>query len=204
MIPSNAPFYIFILFLLIHLHGALSWTRNHEISMRGDRVLGGYLYDMVRRKQIEVQNLLRRHSDPSDPLMMRMSYFQVQRSFNFTRAVRKPDLGEDKLGKMSIIVDMKRKSPTLPNRRDIISLKSYASFAELLARVNVDGLLMNTDNIEYGGSLDEIKESSKALKRLKVPHIPPILAKDVIIHPIQVSSKATLFILKINSIFSHF
>lgn len=35
---------------------------------------GTYLGYMVERKKIEVENLLRRHQEPDDPLVMRMSY----------------------------------------------------------------------------------------------------------------------------------
>ena len=39
---------------------------------------GLYLERMVERKKIDVNNLLKKHQDPSDPLFMRMTYMQSE------------------------------------------------------------------------------------------------------------------------------
>lgn len=158
-----------------------------QLSMSLNRHGAEYLDKMVKRKKVEVNNLLRRHESADDPLFMRMTYMAQQNHYNVSRALRKLDYGAEKLGKMSIIVDVKRKSPTVPSKRDVVDYRNAGEFCELLAKINVDGFLLNTDETEYGGSLSDLKDASKALKALKLHSKPPLIQKDIIIHPIQIA-----------------
>ena len=101
---------------------------------------------------------------------------------------------------MSIIVDMKRKSPTIIERRNIVEFSSVSKFSELLTRVGVDGFLVNTNDIEYGGYENDLKDTVQSVKSTKLSMfssgssrvsssliIPACIHKDIIIHPIQVS-----------------
>lgn len=46
-------------------------TRMHSLPKKYTPI---YLERMVERKKTEVDNLLRRHHEPDDPLLMRMNY----------------------------------------------------------------------------------------------------------------------------------
>lgn len=144
-----------------------------------------YLERMVERKRVEVDNLLRRHNSIDDPLVMRMTYVNSKGKYEIAKALKKPDFGPDELGKMSITVDVKRKSPTVPERRDVVDYTNAGEFSQLLCKINVDGLFINTE-LEYGGKFSELKECHDALKQLGREQVPPIIHKELIIHPIQV------------------
>lgn len=153
-----------------------------------DRASGTYLDRMVRRRKAEVDNLLRRHQSPDDPLIMRLTYLAENTEYNITRSIRKPFVGEQQLSKMSIIVDMKRKSPTVPAQRDIVDYRDAGEFCELLTNVGVDAFLINGDETEYGVGVNELSTCSKRLNRnMKIKKTPGLIYKDVIVHPIQVS-----------------
>jgi hypothetical protein len=100
---------------------------------------------------------------------------------------------------------MKRKSPTITERRNIVEFSSVSKFSELLTRVGVDGFLVNTNDIEYGGYENDLKDTVQSVKSTKLSMyssgssrvssssssssliIPACIQKDIIIHPIQVS-----------------
>jgi len=106
---------------------------------------------------------------------------------------------------MSIIVDMKRKSPTIIERRNIVEYSSASRFSELLTRAGMDAFLVNTDDIEYGGCYTDLKDTIQSVKSTKMSMysggssgrasssssssivIPACIQKDIIIHPIQVT-----------------
>ena len=46
---------------------------------------GLYLERMVERKKIEVNQLLKRHEKPDDPIFMRMTYMASENKYNVTR-----------------------------------------------------------------------------------------------------------------------
>lgn len=146
---------------------------------------GDYLARMVQRKKAEVDNLLRRHQSLDDPLFMRMTYVNAQCKYEVAKALKKPNAGPDEQGKMSLIVDVKRKSPTIPTNRDVVDYTNAGEFCQLLAQIEVDGFLLNTEP-EYGGKFQDLKESRESLKRLGLETTPPLIHKDLIIHPIQV------------------
>jgi indole-3-glycerol phosphate synthase len=87
---------------------------------------------------------------------------------------------------MSVLIDLKRRSPTIPERRNIVEFASAAKFAELLTIAGADGFLVNTDEMEYGGKFTDLKETAKATRATKPINAPCIINKDIIIHPVQV------------------
>jgi indole-3-glycerol phosphate synthase len=148
----------------------------------------------VARKRIEVENLLRRHQEPDDPLVMRMSYVASECRYAVTNALKRNTTDAEQLHTMSVMVDLKRRSPTIPHSRNVVEFQSAAKFAELLAQAEVDALMINTDEQEYGGKLADLRETSKALRLLPSPlqqqqqRPPPVcIAKDIIIHPVQIA-----------------
>lgn len=148
-----------------------------------------YLERMVEKKKVEVQNLLKQHQALDDPLVMRMSYLADRNKYNVTKALKRPAKDGD-LHTMSITIDMKRLSPTIPHQRNIVEFSSAGQFSKLLAEVNVDSFLVNTDMTEYGGALSDIKETAKAVREAKLlsgQPPPSVIAKDLIIHPVQIA-----------------
>lgn len=88
---------------------------------------------------------------------------------------------------MSIVIDIKRRSPTIHEKRNIVDYSSAAKFSELLTKAGADAFLINTDDIEYGGKFEDLYETSKAVKSASLRLIPPaVIQKDLIIHPVQV------------------
>ena len=168
---------------------------------------GSYLEKMVSRKKIDVESLLRRHQEPDDPLVMRMSYMASECKYNVTRSLKKEGFGDEKMHRMSIMVDMKRRSPTVQHRRNVVEFTSAGKFSELLTRAGADAFLINTDEQEYGGDESELLECVKAVRettsslntaatlraaagdgRAQLITQPACIAKDLIIHPVQVLS----------------
>jgi len=140
-----------------------------------------YLESIVARKRVEVDNLLRKHTGSDDPLIMRLSYIATSCDFNVTKALRRPG-GLDDFHKMSVLVDVKRKSPTLPSQRNIVDFANTAKYCELLRKVGVDAFFINTDDTEYGCSYNDLDDC----KRTFTLDSTALIAKDMIIHPIQV------------------
>eukprot|EP01032_Pedospumella_encystans_P007915 gene7915-9434_t len=144
---------------------------------------------MVERKKTEVDSLLRRHQAPDDPLLMRMSYMASECKFNMSRSLRVPTDPDGGLHKLSLIVDLKRRSPTIPEQKTIVEFSSAGKFAELLTIAKTDAFLINTEEMEYGGQLSDLKECVDAVKKAyKGKRSPPAcINKDIIIHPIQIA-----------------
>lgn len=159
-------------------------------ALRSSRSSNGpsatYLERMVERKKIEVDALLKRHQSMDDPLVMRMSYMASECKYNVTKALKREPDGKEGLHTMSVMVDLKRKSPTIPESRSIVDFANAGKLAELLALSGVDSFLINTDQQEYGGSYGDLKECVKSVKAAKPRVPPPIINKDIIIHPVQV------------------
>lgn len=93
-----------------------------------------------------------------------------------TNSLKRPADGKENLHTMGVMIDMKRRSPTIPDRRNIVEFSRFTSshfnrmyqnvyimniiisagkFAELLTRVNADAFLVNTDEMEYGGKMSK-------------------------------------------------
>ena len=103
-----------------------------------------------------------------------------------TNAIRRPADGNAHT--MSITIDLKRRSPTVPERKDIVEFSSAGQFVELLTKAKTDAFLINTDEMEYGGKMTDLKESAQAVRRAyKLGGDPPAcIQKDIILHPVQV------------------
>ena len=179
------------------------WTRTqHSSSMKYPRTSfnrisvslsstssGFYLQRMVERKKIEVNNMLKRHQDPNDPIFMRMTYMSSECKYNVTRALktasRLPENARDP-HQMTVLIDVKKKSPTIPTSRNIVEFSNAGKFCELLTLSGTDAFFVNTDEFEYGGSELDLKECAKIVKIVKPRDPPAIIHKDIIIHPVQV------------------
>ena len=181
-----------IVIFLISLAQLTESSFRFSTSLRSSRSSSGgpaavYLERMVeRRKKIEVDALLKRHQSEDDPLVMRMSYMASECKYSVTKALKREPDGKEGLHTMSVMVDLKRKSPTIPGARNIVEFTSASGFADLLALSGVDSFLINTDEQEYGGNFKELKECVKSTRLVKPKAPPAIIHKDIIIHPVQV------------------
>jgi indole-3-glycerol phosphate synthase len=115
--------------------------------------------------------------------------------YNLTNSIKKAANKDDNALKMSVVVDMKRMSPTVVEKRNIIDFSDAGKFSELLTKVGADAFLINTDEMEYGGRLEDLKASANAVKEAtagsgRAP--PACIQKDLIIHPVQVSHRPSL------------
>ena len=183
---------LFLIFCALWLISTVHCSRRPTAALRSSRSNSGssasasYLERMVERKKIEVDALLKRHQSMDDPLVMRMSYMASECKYNVTKALKREPDGKEGLHTMSVMVDLKRRSPTIPESRNIVEFANAGKFAELLALSGVDSFLINTDQQEYGGNFGDLKECVKSVKVSKSRSPPPIINKDIIIHPVQV------------------
>lgn len=163
-----------------------TFCRSFSTSLSASTT-GQYLGRLVERKKIVVDGMLRRHQDASDPLVMRMSYMATEGKFNVTRSLKLPGAGREDLHTMSVMIDMKRKSPTIPTKREIVDFKDASQFAELLTLAQADAFLINTDEQEYGGNFNDLKPCVKVAKNTRPENPPACIVKDIILHPIQIA-----------------
>jgi indole-3-glycerol phosphate synthase len=147
---------------------------------------GLYLERMVEAKKIEVDALLRRHQEPDDPLVMRMSYMASECKYNITNSLKR-QTGDGNLHTMSVLIDMKRRSPTVPHKRNIVEYSNAGKFAELLTLTGADAFLVNTDEMEYGGKFSELRDCVRATRAARPRAPPACIHKDIIIHPVQIA-----------------
>ena len=146
-----------------------------------------YLGRLVQKKKAEVDTLLRQHQELDDPLVMRMSYMASENTYNVTNSLKRPGNGPENLHTMSVLCDLKRKSPTVSEARNIVEFASAAKFADVLTLAEIDGFLVNTEELEYGGHPRDLKECVKATRLARPASPPACIAKDLIIHPVQVA-----------------
>ncbi|CAN0105947.1 unnamed protein product, partial [Hapterophycus canaliculatus] len=117
---------------------------------------------------------------------MRLSYGASESCYALRTALRRNKGQED--DQLAVVVaDMKRRSPTsaeLPP--DVNSFDDPAAWASQLHTAGAKVLMVNTDGPAWGGSMSDLDAVVAHFKKLgKTP--PPIVAKDVIVHPMQMA-----------------
>ena len=194
-------FVLLVLVVLVVMWSTALQPSHHRIHRRptsiplagsNEKVRGLYLERMVERKKIEVDALLKRHQEPDDPLVMRMSYMASECRYNVTNSLKRATHGDGNselggLHTMSVLVDMKRRSPTVPHKRNIVEFANAGKFAELLTLTGTDAFLVNTDELEYGGKFSELRDCVKATRTARPRSPPACIHKDIIIHPVQIA-----------------
>ena len=161
------------------------------------------IYEIVKRKEDEVEALANLHSLPSDPLRLRLEYLAVDttdlafaRRKRFCKALRRraseppplpPSLYTASTPnrqhsfnphKLSVGVDIKRQSPTAPNSRqgcnDLVEIDSIPLVSQALASLGADFLFINVDSL-YGGTQSDLSSTTRHLRYLsKTSGTPPI------------------------------
>mmetsp|Transcript_11092 Transcript_11092/g.37602 ORF Transcript_11092/g.37602 Transcript_11092/m.37602 type:complete len:438 (-) Transcript_11092:138-1451(-) len=149
---------------------------------------GRYLRDAVPRKMAAVDRLLRDNGPESD-LQLRLSYMREDLNMNLTRALRRDIHHDDDVHRCAVVVDLKRRSPTM-EPPEVLSFDNSGRMASLFALSGADAIMVNTDEVLYGGDPEDIRECFRALRATPGPvgsSPPPLLCKDLILHPIQVA-----------------
>ncbi len=188
--PSNSYKSTFLSRAVLHHYQSSSLASTTDTNRFQESYYQEYWRRVIQRKEYEVEQLLKRHQDPSDPLQMKLSYMSSESYNNITESLRRPDITSNRLHSMSVVVDVKKRSPTIPSSQNIVDFEDIGHYCSLLAQINVDGFFINLDEIDYGGSVQDLRTVSKAMKLLQkekgLSKIPICIAKDWFIHPIQV------------------
>jgi len=127
------------------------------------------LDDIVATKQQEVENA--KAELPFEDLKARLANHLTERSFS--KAIQQP-------GKLSLIAELKRKSPSrgmLRERFDPVSL------AQQLQGAGASALSVLTDETYFGGHLDFLRDAKQFTEV-------PVLRKDFVVDPYQVYEAA--------------
>ena len=153
-------------------------------------------YDIMKfihQKEFELRNLLQAHEDSDDVLQRRLNYASSTSSYKVARALKRvANPTEDT--KMAVITEIKRKTPNgSAEPRSIASFSEIGAVAEQLANLNVDALMIGVDDVWYGGNHEDIRVIKEHFRTQVTSFIsddesiPPIIARDIIIHPIQMA-----------------
>jgi len=153
---------------------ALKSSRNNDYS----------LFEMVRRKEQQLEQFRNEHKDPQDDLRMLLGYFDATPDFTSSKklanALRNPD-------RLSVGVDIKRRSPTSNLRVDF---NDAGGVAESFVDCNADFIVANADYESYGGDTTDIEQVVTAIRKSS-PET-PVIFKDIIIDPLQLALAKSL------------
>ena len=143
------------------------------------------LEEAVRRKLQEAQRLDARHAGPASDARLRLGYVASRGNVRFSAALRR---GDGVSRKVAVVADIKRRSPHGGPDNGAQELASYSDCGRVVSDVKawpVDALCVSLDPEMWGGVDGDLVAASKALNNSA-----PLLAKDLIVHPIQVALAA--------------
>ena len=144
------------------------------------------LEEAVRRKLQEAQRLDARHAGPDSDARLRLGYVADRGNVRFSAALRR---GDGVSRKVAVVADIKRRSPHGGPDNGVHELASYSDAGRVVSDVKawpVDAVGVSLDGEMWGGNDIDLVSASKALSNTTVP----LLAKDLIVHPIQVALAA--------------
>ncbi|CAM9800510.1 unnamed protein product [Ectocarpus sp. 13 AM-2016] len=141
---------------------------------------------IVQRKQHETKSLLAAHTASDDRLQMRLSYGASESCYALRSALRR-NKGQEQDHQAVVVADMKRRSPTSAELPPAVNaFDDPAAWASQLHAAGASVLMVNTDGPAWGGSVSDLDKVVAHFKKIgKTP--PPIVAKDVIVHPMQMA-----------------
>ena len=143
------------------------------------------LEEAVRRKLQEAQRLDARHAGPASDARLRLGYVASRGNVRFSAALRR---GDGVSRKVAVVADVKRRSPHGGPDNGVQELAAYSDCGRVVSDVKawpVDALCVSLDPEMWGGVDGDLVAASKALNNSA-----PLLAKDLIVHPIQVALAA--------------
>lgn len=144
-------------------------TRNNDYS----------LFETVRRKEAQLEQFRMQHKDPQDELQMLLGYFDAEPDFGsatkLASALRRP-------GRLSVGVDIKRRSPTSSLRVDF---NDAGGVADSFIDSGIDFVVANADYESYGGDTTDIEQAVASVHKSSPDT--PVIFKDIIIDPLQLA-----------------
>ncbi|KAG8470533.1 hypothetical protein KFE25_008954 [Diacronema lutheri] len=150
----------------------------------------GALAQIQAEKLDEVGAIMRLPEARDDgPLSMRLGYMAPETICSFSDAIR----ASSSQGRLGVAVDLKRStvdaSGVVMELRDPSSdLNAEASY---LLSIGVDALIVSCGATRYGSSLSDLDMLAQVLRGQPTPGArpiaPPLLAKDFVVHPIQIA-----------------
>eukprot|EP00611_Tribonema_gayanum_P018014 TRINITY_DN3102_c1_g2_i2.p1 TRINITY_DN3102_c1_g2~~TRINITY_DN3102_c1_g2_i2.p1 ORF type:complete len:305 (+),score=58.00 TRINITY_DN3102_c1_g2_i2:108-1022(+) len=152
------------------------------LRRRACTMVGGQddILAIVHRKQAEVRQLLAQHSQPDDPLRMRLSYGKAEGQYELRNTLRR-NKDPNSYHQIAVIADVKRRTPTsLPS--ELSAFADAGVMAEQLRDWGCDAVMINTDGYAHNGSLDDLTRAITA-----VGGDVPVIMKDFIVHPMQLA-----------------
>ncbi|KAF8822214.1 indole-3-glycerol phosphate synthase domain-containing protein [Cardiosporidium cionae] len=165
-----------------------SYTRMKCSDHRNPQAPLEMLSRLLESKKYEVESLLKSHNDPFDLLQTRMSYLQHTSNMKLSEKL-KLSADPSKRQCISVVADMKRKSPTNrnPRFRKIMDYKNAGEVTVDMASHGFDVIFVNTDKENWGGDISDLEQSCNEVRKLRRMQRPAIVMKDIIIHPIQIA-----------------
>eukprot|EP01066_Platyproteum_vivax_P001786 Platyproteum_vivax@DN12249_c0_g1_i1.p1 len=159
--------------------------------MMGSGVMGrGTALDrIIQEKEREVKLLRQRvYEDPlgmvvreSDATTTNIHQVYQRRGYNIKKRPFENALASDK---MSVIAEIKRRSPSAGS---IHNIDSIAAIVRAYTEHHTSCISVLTDEKFFGGSLDDLKEVIDNLVALRCREKVPVLRKDFIIDPLQIA-----------------
>lgn len=150
----------------------------------------GALAAIYAEKLLEVSAIMMLPEARSDgPLSMRLGYMAPDTTYSFSDAVR----ASSAAGRLGVIADVKRTTVDATGATAILrspDLDLNDEAKELLTH-GVDALAISCDPVKYGFGLRDVDTLTQVLRGPPRPGsrpvAPPVLAKDFVVHPIQIA-----------------
>ncbi|AFZ79131.1 hypothetical protein BEWA_019770 [Theileria equi strain WA] len=144
-------------------------------------------YKMITEKHSYVDKLINEHSKFDDKLQLRLNFLQCTQNHKLSEMLRRNS--DESSHKLSVIADMKRRTPTHNPKCDdkVLSYIDAGEVALNMASAGFDVIFVNTDEIVYGGHVQDLHKSFLELRKLGRRKRPAIVMKDIFLHPIQIA-----------------
>jgi indole-3-glycerol phosphate synthase len=139
--------------------------------------------EQTENPRMRLARALRRvYDDPHNPANPGARAKTPERSAREERlaAVGMADLG---MRRASVVVDVKRRSPSYPSRNPLCRFDDAGAVAEAMARLGADAVMVGTDPGWYGGTLDELRSAVRLVRRAN-PNA-AVVMKDVVVDEVQ-------------------
>ena len=149
----------------------------------------GLLASLLSLKQREVEQLRRRPEAQSDgQWTLLLGYPAPEASYELSRAIGW------RREQMAIIADFKRTSPgtKLGDVHTVAEYLKVSAAVDRAAELGVHAALVSTDRTSYGGSPDDLGDACSCAREAKAGGRLPIVAKDLVIDPLQIARAAAL------------
>jgi indole-3-glycerol phosphate synthase len=133
--------------------------------------------------RMRVARALRRVYDdphnPANPNTSAKSPEQLKRD----EKLAKIGMAEVGMRRASVVIDVKRKSPSFSKQQSICRFDDAGTVAEAMVRLGADAVMIGTDYGWYGGDVEELKSTVRLVRRAS-PNA-AVIMKDLVVDEIQ-------------------